>query len=109
MVISKKCSTFATSKKNKQQFKSITIMKTYITKLFYGSDDKKVEFVKKFNSYKDAFEYLNRLCGVFREDGVKVIRCDDYVIDLPKFKVEYRIEGKAHMATKIGKEYWNNH
>ena len=109
MVVSKKSSTFATSNKNKQQFKSITIMKTYITKLFYGSDDKKVEFVKKFNSYKDAFEYLNRLCGVFREDGDKVIRCDDYVIDLPKFKVEYRIEGKAHMATKIGKEYWNNH
>ena len=84
-------------------------MKTYITKLFYGSNDKKEEFVKKFNSYKDALEYLNKLCAVFREDGVRFIRCDEHVIDLPKFKVEYRIEGKAHMATKIGKEYWNNH
>ena len=84
-------------------------MKTYITKLFYRSDDKKEEFVAKFNSYKDAFEYLNRLCDVFKEKGVRVIRCDDYVIDLPKFKVEYRIEGKTHMATKPCKDYWNNH
>ena len=66
-------------------------MKTYITKLFYGSNDKKEEIVKKFNSYKDALEYLNRLCAVFREDGVRFIRCDEHVIDLPKFKVEYRI------------------
>ena len=78
-------------------------MKTYITKLFYGSDDKKVELVKKFNSYKDAFEYLNRLCDVFREDGVKVIRCDDYVIDVPKFKVEYRIEVKHTWRQKLEK------
>ena len=56
-------------------------MKTYITKLFYGSDDKKEEFVVKFNSYKDAFEYLNRLFDIFKEQGVRVIRCDDYVID----------------------------
>ena len=109
MVVSKKSSTFAPSNKNKQQFKTITIMKTYITKLFYGSDDKKEEFVAKFNSYKDAFEYLNRLSDIFKEQGVRVIKCNDYVIELPKFKVEYRIEGKAHMATKIGKEYWNNH
>ena len=109
MVVSKKCSTFAPSNKNKQQFKTLTIMKTYITKFFYGSDDKKVEFVEKFNSYKSAFDYLNILCDVFKEDGVRVIKCDDYVIDLPKFKVEYRIEGKAYMATKKCKEYWNNH
>ena len=84
-------------------------MKTYITKLLYGSDDKKEKFVAKFNSYKDAFEYLNQLSDIFKEKGVRVIRCDDYVIDLPKFKVEYRIEGKAYMATKKCKEYWNNH
>lgn len=89
--------------KNKQQFKTITIMKTYITKFFYGSNDRREEFVVKFNSYKEAFEYLNWLCDVFKEKGVRVIRCDDYVIDLPKFNVEYRIEGKAHMSTKIGK------
>ena len=84
-------------------------MKTYITKFFYGIDDRKEEFVAKFNSYKDAFEYLNRLCDLFREKGVRVINHDEYLIDLPKFRVEYRIEGKAHMSTKIGKDYWNNH
>ena len=41
-------------------------MKTYITKLFYGSNDRKEEFVVKFNSYKDAFEYLNRLSDVLK-------------------------------------------
>ena len=84
-------------------------MKTYITKLFYGNNDKKEEFVVKFNSYKDAFEYLNRLSDIFKEHGVKVIRCDDYVIYLPEFRLKYRIEGKAHMATKPCKDYCNNH
>ena len=106
MVVSKKISTFASSNKNKQQFKTITIMKTYITK-FLGNG--KEEFVAKFNSYKEARQFLNSLWLKYNTAGIKVLFCGRDYIDIPSMGIGYNIEGKANMATKRCKDYWNNH
>ena len=81
-------------------------MKTYITK-FTGNG--KEEFVAKFNSYKEARQYLNSLWIKYSTDNIIVIFCGRDHIDVPSMGIGYNIEGKAHMATKKCKEYWNNH
>ena len=98
MVVSKKCSTFAPSNKNKQQFKTITIMKTTVIirrhiRQVYSLLGNKYEYFWKIECSKDIRwvapngEVTNQsMAGEYRTLTAAKSACERAGVDFEYFK-----------------------